>query len=216
MDNGKTMNNNLTVQEKKLVDQYLKNKAKSKEYREKNKEKLSRKQKERYHARKKIIDPETGLSLKQLDQKRHWANYKKNNPDWRKRRATYQKKYKEENLDIIRLKDKLKAREPERKAAILNARRLRVYGVSANDYDKMFKEQNGVCFICNKPQRKKVHKHLFVDHCHTTNKIRALLCNNCNTGIGMFEESIQTMKDAIAYLELFNKNNSDEMDKGEA
>jgi len=204
------MSNNLTVQEQKLVDQYLRKKTKAKEYREKNKEEISKKSKEKYNARKKIINLETGLSLKQLDQKRYWENYKRNNPDWRKRRATYQKKYKEENMDLIRLKDKLKAREPERKAALLNARRLRTFGVSTADYDKMFKEQNGVCFICNKPQRKKIHKHLFIDHCHTTNKVRALLCNNCNTGIGMFEESIQTMKDAIAYLELFNKNNSDE------
>ena len=107
-------------------------------------------------------------------------------------------------MDLIRLKDKLKAREPKRKAAMLNSRRLRTFGISSMDYAKMFEEQNGVCFICSKPQRKKVHKHLFVDHCHTTNKVRALLCNNCNTGIGMFEENIQTMKDAISYLELFN------------
>ena len=200
------MSNNLTEKEQKLVERYMRKIAYQRKYVKKNKEEIRRKAKEKYHARKKIIDLETGLSLVQLDQKKYWTNYKKNNPEWQTngRRATYQKKYKKENLDILRLKDKLKAREPERKAAMLNSRRLRTFGISSVDYEKMFEEQNGVCFICSKPQRKKVHKHLFVDHCHTTNKVRALLCNNCNTGIGMFEENIQTMKDAISYLELFN------------
>ena len=200
------MSNNLTEKEQKLVERYMRRIAYQRKYVKKNKEEIRRKAKEKYHARKKIIDLETGLSLVQLDQKKYWTNYKKNNPEWQThgRRATYQKKYKKENLDILRLKDKLKAREPERKAAMLNSRRLRTFGISSMDYAKMFEEQNGVCFICSKPQRKKVHKHLFVDHCHTTNKVRALLCNNCNTGIGMFEENIQTMKDAISYLELFN------------
>ena len=188
----------------KLVEQYLRNKASHKEYTEKNREEINRKGRERNKIQRETIDPETGLSIAQINQKKYWANYKRNNPNWRERKATYQKKYREENMDLIRLKDKLKAREPKRKAQILNARRLKVFGISTGDYEKMFEEQNGVCFICSKPQRKKVHKHLFVDHCHTTNKVRALLCNNCNTGIGMFEENIQTMKDAISYLELFN------------
>ena len=188
----------------KLVEQYLKRKDYEKEYTEKNREEINRKGRERNKIQRETIDPETGLSVAQLNQKKYWANYKRNNPNWQKRRATYMKKYREENMDLIRLKDKLKAREPKRKAAMLNSRRLRTFGISSMDYAKMFEEQNGVCFICSKPQRKKVHKHLFVDHCHTTNKVRALLCNNCNTGIGMFEENIQTMKDAISYLELFN------------
>ena len=188
----------------RLVEQYLRRKDYEKEYTEKNREEINRKGRERNKIQRETIDPETGLSVAQLNQKKYWANYKRNNPNWQKRRATYMKKYREENMDLIRLKDKLKAREPERKAAMLNSRRLRTFGISSMDYAKMFEEQNGVCFICSKPQRKKVHKHLFVDHCHTTNKVRALLCNNCNTGIGMFEENIQTMKDAISYLELFN------------
>ena len=188
----------------RLVEQYLRRKDYEKEYTEKNREEINRKGRERNKIQRETIDPETGLSVAQLNQKKYWANYKRNNPNWQKRRATYMKKYREENMDLIRLKDKLKAREPKRKAQILNARRLKVFGISTGDYEKMFEEQNGVCFICSKPQRKKVHKHLFVDHCHTTNKVRALLCNNCNTGIGMFEENIQTMKDAISYLELFN------------
>ena len=188
----------------RLVEQYLRRKDYEKEYTEKNREEINRKGRERNKIQRETIDPETGLSVAQLNQKKYWANYKRNNPNWQKRRATYMKKYREENMDLIRLKDKLKAREPKRKAAMLNSRRLRTFGISSMDYAKMFEEQNGVCFICSKPQRKKVHKHLFVDHCHTTNKVRALLCNNCNTGIGMFEENIQTMKDAISYLELFN------------
>ena len=43
-------------------------------------------------------------------------------------------------MDLIRLKDKLKAREPKRKAQILNARRLKVFGISTGDYEKMFEK----------------------------------------------------------------------------
>ena len=77
---------------------------------------------------------------------------------------------------------------------------------SMEDYNKMHEAQNGLCAICNLPNssksnNKKTIKSLAVDHCHKTNKVRELLCQNCNTGIGYFKESIAILQLAINYLE---------------
>lgn len=69
----------------------------------------------------------------------------------------------------------------------------------------MHTAQGGVCAICGRPETCK-HKdgrtrRLAVDHCHATGKVRALLCAACNNGIGRFEENIENIRRAIAYLE---------------
>lgn len=61
----------------------------------------------------------------------------------------------------------------------------------------MFLLQKGECKICNTTSTKP----LSVDHCHSTGKIRGLLCNPCNMGIGQFKDSIVRLKNAISYLE---------------
>jgi hypothetical protein len=80
------------------------------------------------------------------------------------------------------------------------------YGITQNDYIKMLLEQKGVCAICGLPEttldkRSGQIKLLSVDHCHTTGKVRGLLCNHCNHGIGKFRDSIDNLQAAIKYLE---------------
>tara|TARA_R110000744_G_scaffold336996_1_gene442270 strand:+ start:296 stop:640 length:345 start_codon:yes stop_codon:yes gene_type:complete len=41
-----------------------------------------------------------------------------------------------------------------------------------------------------------------IDHCHKTGKIRGVLCNGCNTGLGKFKDDVELMRKAIRYLEL--------------
>jgi hypothetical protein len=43
-------------------------------------------------------------------------------------------------------------------------------------------------------------KNLDVDHCHRTGKIRGLLCNSCNQGLGLFKDDEKIMKQAADYL----------------
>lgn len=80
----------------------------------------------------------------------------------------------------------------------------RVFGLSVEDYDRMLREQGGVCSICGGKQdiNKKTGqpRNLGVDHCHTTKKVRGLLCVNCNRGLGYFSDDIDRMRAAIAYL----------------
>ena len=87
--------------------------------------------------------------------------------------------------------------------------------IFAKKYNELFEKQDGKCAICKKPEtskstnskRNKETKRLALDHCHLSEengiiKIRGLLCHHCNTGLGHFDDSIETLETAIAYLKL--------------
>ena len=79
------------------------------------------------------------------------------------------------------------------------------YGITVEDYERMVEAQGGVCAICGKSSQEANPGHwkerLAVDHCHETGKVRGLLCNNCNAGIGhLGSESVALA--AAAYLRL--------------
>lgn len=68
-----------------------------------------------------------------------------------------------------------------------------------------FSIQCGVCAICKEPQSvllKGELKRLAVDHCHKTKKIRGLLCDNCNKGLGLFKDKPELLNSASEYLRL--------------
>lgn len=83
----------------------------------------------------------------------------------------------------------------------------RTFNISYDVYEKMLLDQNEVCAICKRPETSSKCKYLSIDHCHTTNAIRGLLCVSCNRGIGMFWDNIELLKTAITYL---NKNKNHE------
>ena len=64
----------------------------------------------------------------------------------------------------------------------------------------MLANQNGKCAICATTEHRG-RGNFYVDHDHSTGKIRGLLCNPCNIALGMFRDSIDTLKKAISYLE---------------
>jgi hypothetical protein len=75
------------------------------------------------------------------------------------------------------------------------------YGISREDYDRMFSEQKGLCAICKNPPDG--DKPLNVDHCHSTGKVRKLLCTKCNFGLGYFRDNISFLDAAAEYLKGF-------------
>lgn len=86
----------------------------------------------------------------------------------------------------------------------------RVYKIDIFKYNELFKNQGGKCLICEKHfESDKLYskERLVVDHCHITGKVRGLLCCNCNTAIGMMNENINSLKNAIIYLLKSNENN---------
>ena len=77
------------------------------------------------------------------------------------------------------------------------------YGINAIRYEMMLKSQNGVCAICKGPNLRKQNNKIdrfAVDHNHLTGKIRGLLCYNCNTMIGRFENNPGLLETIIEYL----------------
>lgn len=82
------------------------------------------------------------------------------------------------------------------------------FGITLDEYSRMFSEQHGVCAVCLQPEStihsgsKKVQS-LSVDHNHNTNQVRGLLCSKCNTAIGLLDEDTLRMRFLIDYLESF-------------
>jgi hypothetical protein len=107
---------------------------------------------------------------------------------------------------VIQYKEKANIRRknssinnPEREDIKLNIYHLKkTYGLTVEEYNNMLLKQNNTCAICGKPPRK--GRRLDVDHCHTTGKVRDLLCLYCNSGIEYFKESPDLLKKAIAYI----------------
>lgn len=58
--------------------------------------------------------------------------------------------------------------------------------------------QDGKCCICNKLESEV--KYFCLDHCHKSNRIRGLLCNFCNAGLGQFKDSSVLLLRANLYL----------------
>jgi len=71
----------------------------------------------------------------------------------------------------------------------------RKYNLTIEQFEQMKEKQNNLCKICNSSNK------LVVDHCHKTNKVRGLLCNECNKGLGFFRDNRKFLDIAIQYLE---------------
>jgi hypothetical protein len=74
--------------------------------------------------------------------------------------------------------------------------------ITKEEYFKLHKEQDGKCKICNNPPTG-FKKTLCLDHCHSTLKVRGLLCDNCNAGLGKFKDDIELLSLAVKYLKSF-------------
>lgn len=79
--------------------------------------------------------------------------------------------------------------------------RMRKYGITATEYNRILEEQHGGCAICGRANSgDSTHVRFHVDHCHSTGVVRGLLCSNCNTGIGKFEDDPDRLNKASMYL----------------
>jgi hypothetical protein len=72
------------------------------------------------------------------------------------------------------------------------------YGVSKEEYATMVASSAGLCDICEQPVVSPS-----VDHDHATGRVRGLLCDSCNRGIGCFKDNPEVLAAASAYLKRF-------------
>ena len=115
-----------------------------------------------------------GSWCKKCHNSRHWKNKDKNNAKCKLHYLNNKQQYKE-------------------------YRRFKNYGVTPDQFNALFEEQRGGCAICSVLLAN--DKTTCVDHCHTTGKVRGLLCSNCNFALGHFKDSITLIQSAIRYLE---------------
>lgn len=76
---------------------------------------------------------------------------------------------------------------------------MRRYGITKIQFDAMLATQGNCCAVCMTPNPGWKHGWA-VDHCHTTNAVRGLLCHNCNVALGHAKENIVTLRAMIRYL----------------
>jgi Recombination endonuclease VII len=75
----------------------------------------------------------------------------------------------------------------------------RNYGLSVDDFDRMRRAQKGRCAICGSLPDEP-HGVLVVDHDHMTDRVRMLLCNNCNMALGLLRDDPVRAARVAAYL----------------
>ena len=70
----------------------------------------------------------------------------------------------------------------------------RKFKITEEQYQKMMEPDD--CPCCGRRMEKKC-----IDHCHKTEKIRGVICNNCNTALGLIDDNKETLSNLIQYLE---------------
>lgn len=74
----------------------------------------------------------------------------------------------------------------------------RLYGLTRAEYDAMVIAQGGVCAVCGRgPQRTE----LCIDHDHETGRVRGLLCQHCNRGLGLLGDDATLMRKLADYVD---------------
>lgn len=101
--------------------------------------------------------------------------------------AAARKKWVENTEASDRYKKRARERAKERR-----------YGITQEQFDQMLIDQDNKCGICDIEFKNTKSTH--IDHCHKTDKVRGILCNDCNVALGQFYDSPELMENAIKYL----------------
>ena len=135
--------------------------------------------------------------------------------DTKKRRNELQRLNRQKRMLDPEFRAKMKARndyfnEKHRVAKTYFERRkvYRSYGMSVEDYDAMNQRQNGLCYLCQRPNEDSRNRRLAIDHDHQCckgrgscpNCVRGLLCDRCNRGLGFFRDDWELLSKAAEYV----------------
>lgn len=74
----------------------------------------------------------------------------------------------------------------------------KLYGLTPEAHEAMFQSQSRRCLLCETEHQHRREMH--VDHCHSSGKVRGLLCSKCNQAIGLFGENVTVMLRAVEYV----------------
>jgi hypothetical protein len=126
--------------------------------------------------------------------KEYWSN-----PENRKKNTEAATRYRERNKEKV-----VDADKKHRKSATRRDWKLRTrYGITFDTLVEMHTEQEGKCWACGRPiatheEVRQEHEVMAcVDHNHTTNEVRVLLCSKCNMAFGLLDEKKETLRKLI-------------------
>ena len=108
---------------------------------------------------------------------------------------------------IYRHKNPEKVRITRQVYVTKNPEKTRKWAIRSTWKRKGYNPDEVECFIASHPKECEIckntptYKALAVDHCHATNRLRGILCENCNTGLGMFRDTPGLLRKAAEYLE---------------
>jgi Autographiviridae endonuclease VII len=143
-----------------------------------------------------------------------YADKEKQREYWRKyQRSEKSKAYKRSHSKANRpkLAEQQRARiakDPQKyKTYFRNLHIKKTYGITGEQYDVAVAAQDGKCAICGRMPNGENHveQRLVIDHDHETGDIRGLLCNNCNSGMGIIGDSEEHLQAALDYLVRYRK-----------
>lgn len=121
----------------------------------------------------------------------NYINIKKQQDTWRQNNRAYDLSKKKRYYELNK--------EQKRRSDLRNK-----FKMTLEEYNIILESQNFVCAICHQPETAKGNngniKPLAVDHCHSTGKIRGLLCMFCNTGLGKFKDDVVSLQSAVDYI----------------
>ena len=166
--------------------------ARKKAWREKNKEAVSKHNKEHYNSHPEF---HKAIREKRKAERDKWRKYGRDYYAMnREEKIAYGKKWVKEN--------------PEKYKRSYRASRLkRKYGLTIEQYEAIVESQDGKCLACHKVPSGKAHSsRLHLDHCHTTGRLRGMLCYQCNLALGLVRDDITVLQGLIAHL----KRNQDD------
>lgn len=117
----------------------------------------------------------------------------------------YMKRYRKKNAKRIAIRQReYNLKNKEKNSLDFRKWNLwRMYKLTLEDYANLEKRQKSKCAICKSTTvGNKRSQGLYIDHCHTTKKVRGLLCHKCNSLLGHAQDNIDILKKAIKYLEM--------------
>lgn len=135
---------------------------------------------------------------KQCTRRASSSHYAKNADAERKKRSEYYASSKEQFPERYKQYQQTNyAKHRDAKLAYSKRRTVEKYGLTVELYEEMLREQNGKCRTCSTII---TTKNRAIDHCHSTNAVRGILCRDCNIALGLVKDNPSTLAKMIDYL----------------
>ena len=139
---------------------------------------------------------------------------RKSQSKWREENKDQQQEYRDRNREkryahnqkpevkkriSIKMKEYNQRPEVKERRIVHGWKKLGIKNMTMEEYNRMFKDQNGCCAICGR-HRDEFPRNLSVDHDHETGKARGLLCGDCNIALGGFKDNMDLLASAVSYM----------------